>query len=76
MNISCETLLGKDYSDEREYQVEQIWDIPNQLFKEIGNPIVNRNRLYQTLKAIELGQGVINLSVNVITVPLKMEIGL
>ena len=76
MNISCETLLGKDYSDEREYQVEQIWDIPNQLFKEIGNPIVNRNRLYQTLKAIELGQGVINLPVNVITVPLKMEIGL
>lgn len=65
MNISCETLLGKDYSDEKQYQIEQIWDIPNQLFKKIGTPGVNRNHLYQTLQAIELGQGLINLSVKV-----------
>lgn len=65
MNISCETLLGKDYSNEKQYQVEQIWELPDQLFKRIGNPGVNRNHLYQTLHAIELGQGVINLSVKV-----------
>lgn len=66
MNISCETLLGKDYSNEKEYKVEQKWEFPDQLFKKIGTPGVNRNHLYQTLHAIELGQGVINLSVNVL----------
>ncbi len=65
-NVSCETLLNKDYIDENKYQVIQTWDIPNQLFQKIGEPIVNHKTLYQTVKAIELGKGIISLIVRII----------